>query len=638
MKAQRRILGIWARVLVLILSLFVLQGLSQSTGDAGTQNVINELGGSAKAFGLGRAYVAIADDPAAVFWNPAGLEYIPRMSLSLFHSSLIAGAAYDFIGFVYPTLQFGTVGLGYARVGSGSDIPVVNEFNIQQGTASYDVSELYISYAKQLPYSVTGGLTFKFHRQQFSFNNAVSSGIGLDAGIMVHPPWEAALFQDLTIGVRIQNLVKPQLKLGSVSEELPQEVRLGVAKSFPVGLAGRFTFSLDYSKPELGPTRIHAGSEYQVRNLGTIRLGYDQSNLAFGAGIKYRFMEIDYAYGNLSYQGDFSPSHRFSIKFNLSKTRQELIQLAEAERKRRERELVERTKAEEKARRIKEHLERGQQYLQEKRLFDAYAEFQQVIVEDPFHKVAKTMLDSTNRLIQRSLEERQQQAIAQAVDKELARENQRLVQLHFEKGQVYLQKNQFTDALKEFILALERAPNDPIIQEAIRTTRRRLAEQVHTLVVNARNSFRKGNYADALQILSEALVLAPDDPKLKEEVTTLANRIKVQQYVQQALQLYDLGEYERALSLFEEALALDPSNQAIRNYLARARKGLGAGKEEMDPESERQYIVGTELYLKGRYQEALEIWKKLAEKYPFNKKVQDAIKNAEDRLRRTQQR
>ncbi len=112
----------------------------------------------------------------------------------------------------------------------------------------------------------------------------------------------------------------------------------------------------------------------------------------------------------------------------------------------------------------------------------------------------------------------------------------------------------------------------------------------------------------------------------------------MQQYVQQALELYDLGEYERALSLFEEALALDPSNQAIRNYLERARKGLGAGKEEMDPESERQYIIGTELYLKGRYQEALEIWKKLAEKYPFNKKVQDAIKNAQDRLRRTQQR
>jgi len=94
--------------------------LSAQEGKAGTQSILHEVGAGARVFGLGRAFVALADDPSAVFWNPAGLEYVPRMSFSLFHTPLIVqGASYDFIGFVYPTLQLGTVGIGYARVGVG---------------------------------------------------------------------------------------------------------------------------------------------------------------------------------------------------------------------------------------------------------------------------------------------------------------------------------------------------------------------------------------------------------------------------------------------------------------------------------------------------------------------------------------
>jgi hypothetical protein len=92
--------------------------LKGQDGKAGTQNILHEMGAGARVFGLGRAFVALADDPSAVFWNPAGLEYVPRISFSLFHTPLVVkGASYDFIGFVYPTVQLGTVGIGYSRVG-----------------------------------------------------------------------------------------------------------------------------------------------------------------------------------------------------------------------------------------------------------------------------------------------------------------------------------------------------------------------------------------------------------------------------------------------------------------------------------------------------------------------------------------
>lgn len=637
MKTSRKIQSKILLLFNLICFMVVADVAVAQQGEAGTQSIFN-FGFSARPISMGRAYVALADDPSAVFWNPAGLDYIPRMSFTLFHTALYEGANYDFIGFVYPTLQFGTAGVGYARVHVG-DIPVVRDkLNyIPEGMASYEFSELYISYAKKLPFDLAGGLTFKIERQRFDFLNLVTGGIGLDLGLMYRPDFDNQVLRDISLGFQYQNLLKPELKLGPHSENLPSLFRVGMMKSIPLGLSGKMNLLLDYSKSQFESGRIHAGGEYTFQDMATVRVGLDKNKPAFGAGAQYKFVQIDYSFGSLADESEFAMTHRFSITFNLGKSREELILIAEERRKQREKELVERTKEEERQRFIAERLTKGNEYLEAGQYLDAYAEFQQVVSVDPFNKTAQALFDSTNNLIQSNLEERLQASIAEAVDKELAEENKRFVQLHFEKGQVYLQNNQFTDALIEFNMALERAPDDPIIRQALETTQRRLNEQVRRLVSQGRAEFQQGNYSEALRILSEALVLAPEAPELQSEVNTLANRIKVQQYVQQGLQLYDLGEYQRALTLFEEALSLDPSNETIRQYVERSKRGMGVVKEEMDAESERQYVIGTEHFLAGRYQRALEIWRQIAEKYPYNKKVQDAIKNAEDRIRRTQE-
>ena len=629
----------WKRITVGILALSIMLGwappVQAQSGSAGTTSLMN-IGASARALGMGRAYVALADEPAAVYWNPAALDIIPRISFALFHAPLYEGALYDFIGFVYPTLQFGTIGIGYARIGVG-DIPVVDEFNSRMGSSSFITSELYIGYGKKLPYNLSAGVTFKVDQEQFTYLNFVTRGIGLDIGLLYSSPFDNTLLRNVNIGFTLQNIIPPELKLGVRQEQLPRQFRIGFMKLIPVGLSGKVRITLDYAQSQFEPGRIHVGTEYQFRDLGTLRIGFDRNNVSVGAGIKYRFMEIDYSFGNLSYQGDWPILHRFALRFNIGKSREELIRIAEERRKQRERELVEMTKEEERRRFIETHLQLGQKLLKEQKYFDAATEFQMVISEDPFNKAAKALLDSANTLIQQELEKRQEQLIAQAVDKELAKENKRFVQLHFEKGNLYLQQKRFTEALMEFNLALERSPNDPIILQAIRTTKRRLNAEVRRLLVQARNEYNNGNTAEALRLLSEALVLSPEDKQLKKEVDALANRIKVQQYIQQALQLYDQGQYEQALALFEEALQLDPANEVLRRYVERTRLGLGKGSQELDPEAERQYFAATDLFLAGKYEEALKIWREIAKKYPYNQKVQDAIKKAEDLLRRTQQ-
>ncbi len=606
---------------------------AQSEGEYGTTMNLS-YGTGARAMGLGRAFVAVANDPTAVFWNPAGLELVPRVTLTLFHNQIFEGTIYDFLGFVYPTLNYGTVGLGLARIGTG-DIPVTDINNVRLGEMNYEEDELYISYAKILPFNFYGGMTFKIRRQLFSYIEKGATGLGVDLGLMYRPEWESPVLRMLAFGLSYRNLVSPELKLGSITDSEPYHLTFGLVKGIPIGESNRVNVVMDYHKSKFESGAIRMGTEYVYHNLGTIRVGFDNNRLTFGAGIHYSFMQIDYSFGSMNTDGAFPPTHRFSVTFHIGKSREELILIAEEKRKKREKELVERTKELERQNFIVEHLKKGQEYLQANRYFDAYVEFQQVVSVDPFNKTANALLDSTNNLIQNDLEKRQQEAIAKAVDKELAEKNRNFVKLHFEKGQLYLQKNQFTDALIEFNLALERAPDDPIIKEAIATAKRRLQSQVRKLVNQGRSQFQQGNYSEALQILSKALVLAPEDPKLKDEINTLANRIKIQQYVQQGLQLVDLGDYQKALTLFEEALKMDPSNQRLKQYIERTRRGLGGEETKMDQEAERKYIEGVDLFLAGRYREALKIWKELEQKYPYNKKLQDAIKSAEERISRT---
>ena len=611
--------------------------LGQSDGQYGTTMNIS-YGVGARAMGLGRAYVAVANDPTAMFWNPAGLELAPRAAFTLFHNQVFEGTIYDFAGFIYPTLTYGTVGLGFARLGT-SDITETNINNVPTGTLTYAEDEFYVSYAKNLPFQLLGGATFKIRRQslgggEFDQN---TTGLGIDLGLMYRPEWESGIFQNVGFGLSFRNLVSPVLKLGSKNESEPYILTFGVVKGLEINESAKLNVVLDFHKSGKESGSLLAGTEYVFSDLGAVRLGLDNLNLAFGAGINYSLVHIDYSFGSNISDGPFPPTHRFSISFDLGKSRSELFMIAEKERTEREKELVARTKDEERRNLISTSMEKGKDYLNEKRYFDAYAEFQQVVSADPFNNQANALMDSVNTLIQQEFDKRQEEAISSAIDAEIAAENRKFVQLHFDKGNLFLQKKQYTDALVEFNIALERTPNDPIIKEAIATTERRMQADVRDLVAKGREQFQNGNYSDALQTLSEALVLAPEDPKLKEEINTLANRIKIQQYIQQALQYFDLGQYQDALSLFEEALKMDPTNTRLRQYVERSKRGMGVAEQALDQESERRYIEGVDLFLGGKYEDALKIWKDLEQKYPYSKKIQDAIRSAEERLKRTRQ-
>jgi tetratricopeptide (TPR) repeat protein len=393
---------------------------------------------------------------------------------------------------------------------------------------------------------------------------------------------------------------------------------------------------LDLDKSADTDLIVNLGTEYSFMDLGKVRLGYNSNGIAVGAGVQYSMFQIDYAYGNPSTEGLLGAVHRLSLSVNFGMNRDEMFVIVQELKRQEEERIIAEIREADKQKSIADHLQKADAYFREKKYLDAVVEYREVINQEPFHQQAKIMLDSANVLLNREIDERQNQAILAAIDKNRAEVDRKFIEDQYEKGRIYLDKKQYTEALIAFNQALERDPDNKPIKDAIGTTQRRMREDINALVLRARREFENENYSEALRLLSEARLLSSDDTQVKKEVDTLVERVKLQENIQKGLMLFDIGEYEEALQIFENVLAQDPGNQFIRQYYTKSKIEALAEIEKMDPETERIYLQGVDKFLLGRYSEAIEIWQEILKQHPYNKKVLEAISGAEDRLKRSQ--
>jgi tetratricopeptide (TPR) repeat protein len=625
-------------VLIIISSPFVLA--QDGDGQAGTEHLFS-FGFGARAMGMGHAFSAIANDASAVHWNPAGLDRVYQQSVMLFHASLLEGGIYDFLGYAYPTLDLGTFGFGIARYGIG-DVEFRNQYKVVYGTGSFDAYRVYLSYGLELPYDLAAGASLKVDRVAFydvgSEGTIDDMGIGFDFGLMYRPTiFSAPFLRDWSLGLNIQNLFAPQLKPGDDLDVLPLTFRFGIARKIRfMGPGNGLNIAIDLGKSENTDMTFSFGTEYSFQDLGMVRLGYDGSALAFGAGVKYNMFQIDYAFGNPSTDGLLDPIHRLSLSFNFGLNRDEMYEISEENRLREKDQIISDIREADKQKFIAEHLQKAEDYFGNEQYLDAIGEYQAVINADPFHQRAKIMLDSSNVLLENQFQERQLVAVQSAVDKVTAEENQKFIDERFERGRLYLDQKQFTKALIEFNLALERDAENETILGAIQTTRRRQNEELGSLVRKGRQELQNENYSEALRIFSEAQLLNPDDPNVLKEIGTLVERTKIQENIQKGLMLYDIGEFNNALDVFGQILETDPNNEFIKQYYDRSKIETLDSSGEMAPAVKRKYLEGVDKFLLGKYQEAIIIWEEVLETDPYNKKVLEAVNGAKERIKRAQ--
>jgi tetratricopeptide (TPR) repeat protein len=628
------------KLLLLIIGVVIFLAvpmLHAQVGSGGTESNLSR-GFGARAMGMGGAFTALADDPTAVFWNPAGLEFITQQNATFFHMSLIEGASYDFLGYVYPTYNLGTFGLGIGRIGV-TDIQWKDNSGFGESTFSNQEYHIYLSYAKRLPYNLTAGATIRFVRRGWSgiegVGDLVDTGLGADIGVMYKPEWFGSrLYQDWSFGLKIHNFFSPRLNEGLESDEFPLSIRLGLFKKIRFVGGESFDALLDFDYSEKRDMRLHLGTSYKYRDLGELRLGFQSDGLTFGAGVTYNIFQLDYAFGTHEYSEVFSATHRISFSINFGLTRTEMFEVAERERTAEQEQFLAEMRELEKENFIRDHIRLADNYFGQERFIDAIVEYRQVVNRDSTHVYAATMLDSSGTFLQKQVEETQTLAVQEALDKERAQNDLLFIENHYNRGIRNLELNKFQEALIEFNLVLERDRNNRSVAAAIQTTRRRINEEVLRLINETETEMENENFAEALVLINDARGFNSNNVRYTLQLDTLEIQATIQKNLQRGILLYQIKEFEQAYIVFDDVLTMDSTNVEAQEYLERCKIETLGRQVKMAGDVEQLYLQGVNAFLEGDYTRAISIWEQILIEQPYNKKVLMAIQGAKERQKR----
>ena len=323
---MKRQLTILSLILILIpyttnAQLFPVLG-GQRAGISTAQFLKIGVGGRASA--LGDAFVAVANDASALYWNPAGLVQFQENQVMFSHNSWVVDINHEFIGAVYHLDETNSFGLSVTSL-TMQDMKVTTEF-APFGTGEYfGVSDfgIGITYARKMTEQFSFGGTVRYI--EITLDKLKMRGVMIDLGTYYWTGLGSTRF-----AVAVSNfgnqlapdgevvLIGKRKKSDWQSFSPPTIFRIGFAFEPIENEEHKLTTSFQLNHPNDNSENVVTGLEYSWNKMLFIRGGYklnvDEQDFSFGAGVNIPVsvanVNFDYAYSRFSRLGS---AHRLSI-------------------------------------------------------------------------------------------------------------------------------------------------------------------------------------------------------------------------------------------------------------------------------------------------------------------------------------
>lgn len=339
--------------LLLISVMFTIFGkVTYSQGEAAVPFLL--LAPDSRAGGLGESGTGLADNSAAIFWNPAGIAFLTGTELSITHSNWLPqfnlDLFYDYLtyrqyveelnGSVTASITYMNFG-EFVRTGPDSPDPI--------GTfRSFDAA-LTLGYATKIDPDWGLGINFRLIHSRLSDaptaeeqGSGVATSVSFDVAAMWRPVRFVLPFIDediggkISIGVNLSNLGPKIYYIDRAqADPIPTNFRLGFAYKILDDEYNSMIYTLDFSKllvsrkgatskefyqaiftawadspmsEELRDIVTSMGLEYWYGSPGeflfALRSGFfyedpsygNRKFLTFGAGIRYDIYGFDFSY------------------------------------------------------------------------------------------------------------------------------------------------------------------------------------------------------------------------------------------------------------------------------------------------------------------------------------------------------
>ena len=279
------------------------------TTAAGFLNI--DVGG--RAVGMGGAFVSVADDATAMYWNPAGMASLKNNEAVFSYNNWIADISFNYAGIVLP-LNFGTVGVNATFLTMGDmerttiDYPMGNGEKFSAGSYAFG-----LAYARALTDRFDIGFNFKYIHE-YIYNSA-ATGIAFDLGTLF-----TTQFNGLKIGMSISNFgtkmrmsgrdlliqydINPLIsgnneninaELKTESYDLPLMFRVGISMDVLKGRGNsNLIFAVDALHPNDDVEYVNFGAIYTFNDIFSLSGGYktlfakdSEEGVSFGVGFSY---------------------------------------------------------------------------------------------------------------------------------------------------------------------------------------------------------------------------------------------------------------------------------------------------------------------------------------------------------------
>lgn len=237
----------------------------------------------ARSVGFGGAFVAAANEPMGVVWNPAGLSQLFQNELHIETARLFENTSVNGFSLAVPARRIPSFGITMLQLRSG-EFERTNELNEPMGTFSEGDMAFLLTASKSVSTNMALGTNIKVVRQ--SLEEFSSAGVGFDVGMMYD------ISPVVRVGASLLNIGGPSLALRDTDEKFPFEFRGGMALRV---FKGRGVITAEFDQRSGPGKSLHAGSEMWVHPNMALRLGFNREYAT--GGFSYRMaqgMRFDY--------------------------------------------------------------------------------------------------------------------------------------------------------------------------------------------------------------------------------------------------------------------------------------------------------------------------------------------------------
>jgi len=657
---------VYLAVLFVLLLTLPIGASPQAADDNGGTVSLFDFGAGGRNIALGGAKAAVWGGSYALLWNPAGLDYLERGEINLFHTPLFdESCSYSSILCSYPFIEIGTISFGIQQL-SIDGIERRDAGNlVLPGELSNKQTRYVLGFARPVYGGLSSGISLKLDR--FELEPYSANGFGMDIGIGFQSGVKSPLVEGIAMGLSFSNVIEPTLKLVEGESGDPRGVRAGVAFWRPVfnGIEDRLLFAIDAEKSRYCETGMHFGCEYLLNDVLAVRGGYDSGFPTFGFGFFLYSIQVDYAFRDT----DLESYHLFSVSYGFGPSKTERISRRERLREEEIRREIDKETSKYESSMITSSLEKGRASMDRMQFADAAAYFETVLLWEPENEEARKGKISANayQLISRADSLFEKGRFAEALldyrrgnrdlnspeieervefcERTISESDDRkeMIESMVSRALELYTNRQWQEASKVLRELLDLDPNHDIARSYFVKSESRLKEEYNRILQEIDLTIGKKRYSEAIEAVRIYLERFPGDIALEERLLR-ATRLReatevaagetvetetkepplsaseiqsIRSKYEKGVEYFKDGKFELAVSNWEEVWRKHPAFEKVEEFLIKAY----------------QYW-GMELYTRHDYNEALKVWSRIIEVDPGNEKAIRYIKRTREEMSR----